>query len=89
LRLGVFAADLPNSCFTFFARDIPRLTGARSAPYENFFASFAFFAAILLFFGCGFAALRGLTVLRLLLYFHLGEIAFVIAVIRMEVNHGC
>jgi hypothetical protein len=64
LRLGVFAADLPNSCF-------------------------AFFAAILLFFGCGFAALRGLTVLRLLLYFHLGEIAFVIAVIRMEVNHGC
>ena len=35
LRLGVFAGDPPNSCFTFFARDIPRLTGARSAPYEN------------------------------------------------------
>jgi hypothetical protein len=45
LRLGVFAGDNP------------RLTGARSAPYENFFASFAFFAAILLFFGCGSAAL--------------------------------
>ena len=48
LRLGVFAGD------------IPRLTGARSAPYENFFASFAFFAAILLFFRCGFAALGAL-----------------------------
>ena len=30
------------------ARDIPRLTGARSAPYENFFALFAFSAANLL-----------------------------------------
>jgi len=33
LRLGVFAGD------------IPRLTGARSAPYENFF-SFAYFAFV-------------------------------------------
>jgi len=40
-----------------FAGDIPGLTGARSAPYETFFASFAFFAAILLFVGCGSAAL--------------------------------
>jgi hypothetical protein len=32
LRLGVFAGDNP------------RLTGARSAPYENYFAYLAFFA---------------------------------------------
>ena len=35
LRLGVFARYPPNSCLMFFARDNPRLTGARSAPYEN------------------------------------------------------
>ena len=35
LRLGVFAEDPPNSYCEFFARDHPRLTGTRSAPYEN------------------------------------------------------
>jgi hypothetical protein len=35
LRLCVLAGDNPISFFAFFAGDIPRLSGARSAPYEN------------------------------------------------------
>ena len=56
LEIYFFSSFAPFACF---ARDNPRLTGARSAPYENlrvlrnlrgkfFFANFAFFAAKIL-----------------------------------------
>jgi hypothetical protein len=66
LRLGV-PSTLLRTCF---AGDIPRLTGARSAPYENLRVLRAFvvknpfllgvlcaFAGDIPSFGCGFAAL--------------------------------
>ena len=56
-NFGFRASNLRFSNVAFFARDIPRPTGARSAPYQNLRVLRAFVVkTILILFACGCAA---------------------------------
>jgi hypothetical protein len=88
LRLGAFARDNPNSCFPFFARDHPKLTGARSSPYENLRVLRAFVVKMFLIFWLGLCRARFFAV-KLSESESLYFVTFVLFVVKPPLRFGC